>query len=94
MLRVEERGSHTDAEWEAILDRYGHRCVACGRSDALLTKDHVRPLARAGANTADNLQPLDGSCNSRKGAKWIDWRPLWDELLDAGVKPEDVVVTW
>lgn len=32
--------------------------------------DHIRPLARGGAHTWQNVQLAHGRCNARKGAKW------------------------
>lgn len=67
-------GSHTQAEWNAILGIYGGRCLRCGAKGVKLTKDHVIPLSEGGSNSASNLQPLCGSCNSWKGARIIDCR--------------------
>ncbi len=67
-------GVLTAAEWQQILAQYGHRCLACG-SDGPLTIDHVTPVSKGGANTAANVQPLCGPCNSSKGTKTIDYRP-------------------
>jgi 5-methylcytosine-specific restriction endonuclease McrA len=67
-------GSHTEAEWSAILQRYGSRCLCCGAEGVTLAKDHVIPLSDGGSNSASNLQPLCGPCNSSKGARIIDFR--------------------
>jgi len=67
-------GSHTQAEWSAILSICGGRCPRCGTQSVKLTKDHVIPLAQGGSHSASNLQPLCGPCNSSKGARIIDFR--------------------
>lgn len=67
-------GVLTAAEWRQIQAQYGHRCLACG-SDGPLTIDHIVPVSKGGANTAANVQPLCGPCNSSKGTKTIDYRP-------------------
>jgi hypothetical protein len=67
-------------EWErkgkslkAMLFRYiESRCEECGRTEDL-TADHIVPLRRSGANTFHNLRILCRSCNSRKGAKIINY---------------------
>lgn len=70
-------GSHTEAEWKAVVEKFGNRCLRCGASgdDVTLTKDHIDPLANGGSHFASNLQPLCGPCNSWKGDREIDFRP-------------------
>lgn len=60
-------GRHTVKEWLAIRDR-SPICPMCGRFVECenLTKDHVIPLSKGGANNASNLQPLCFSCNAKK----------------------------
>ncbi len=67
-------GSYTAAEWQALCEQYGNRCLACG-ADGPLTVDHIVPLEQGGSNDITNLQPLCNRCNSRKGTKTIDYRP-------------------
>lgn len=57
-------GSHTLAEWEALLDSYHGLCVYCLRPTT--GRDHVVPLSRGGPNDIDNIVPACRSCNSRK----------------------------
>ncbi|MEV5007324.1 HNH endonuclease signature motif containing protein [Streptomyces sp. NPDC055692] len=65
----------TPEEWNALLDLYGHRCLACD-GPGPLQPDHVVPLSWPGAsNGIDNIQPLCGPCNRRKSDKHIDYRP-------------------
>lgn len=40
-----------------------------------MTMDHVIPLVIGGPHHPDNIQPLCQRCNSRKGARVIDYRP-------------------
>lgn len=56
-----------------ILEFYGRRCLCCGSTEDV-TLDHVKPLALGGLNSATNIQILCRECNSRKGAKEIDYR--------------------
>lgn len=78
-------GSYTTAEWDALVSQYD-RCPACLRAwvdiaspasgGAVITVDHIVPIARGGANSIENLQPLCFSCNSRKGARPpSEWSP-------------------
>ena len=67
-------GSHAQSEWNAILRLYGHHCLRCCAKGVRLTKDHVIPLSEGGSNSATNLQPLCGPCNSWKGTRIIDFR--------------------
>lgn len=56
----------TSAQWEDIKERYGYRCVYCGKKVKKLTRDHVIPLVEGGSNTASNIVPACQVCNSRK----------------------------
>lgn len=57
----------TNAEWEAIKQRFDHCCAYCGEQRKL-TRDHVIPISKGGSNTADNVVPACKPCNSRKNA--------------------------
>jgi 5-methylcytosine-specific restriction endonuclease McrA len=63
-------GSFTVAEWESVLDLYGHRCLACGTAERI-EPDHIVPISwgveRGGVGTIGNIQPLCRSCNAAKG---------------------------
>lgn len=76
------RGRHTEAEWRALVAWCGFRCCVCRAPH--YERDHVIPLsdeARA-SDAIENLQPLCASCNARKGAKVIDYRPAdWRRAL-------------
>lgn len=74
-------GSFTIGEWETLCKRYGYRCLACGKRRKL-TIDHIVPLSLDGPNTIENVQPLCGPCNGRKGARIILY-------LKNSAKPED-----
>lgn len=71
-------GRITKGEWEQLCDKYGNRCLHCGRSDVKLTLDHVVPLKLGGSHTIDNVQPLCMKCNSSKYTKIIDYRTRED----------------
>lgn len=58
---------------EAVFERDGHRCLACGVADRL-TADHVIPEVLGGLTALDNLQTLCKPCNSRKGTRNDDYR--------------------
>lgn len=66
-------GSFTTSEFKDLCNRYGNVCLACGGAHKL-TADHVVPLSRGGSNCIDNIQPLCGSCNSKKHRKTVDHR--------------------
>lgn len=63
-------------DWRALCERYGNKCLCCGRSDVKLTMDHIQPIARGGAHVIENVQPLCQPCNIRKFTKTIDYRPF------------------
>lgn len=58
-------GSHTQAEWQVIVDKQRGKCADCGVK-AKLEKDHIVPLSRGGSDMAVNLQGLCRQCNARK----------------------------
>lgn len=66
--------NYTAQEWLELCELYGHICLCCGRNDVPMTVDHVIPLSKGGSNGIHNIQPLCGSCNSKKGIKIIDYR--------------------
>lgn len=72
-LRKTPQLTHTDREWASVLADFGNRCASC-RSTGKLTKDHIIPISRGGADAIWNIQPLCQSCNSKKGTKIIAFR--------------------
>jgi hypothetical protein len=56
-----------------VFERDGYKCLACG-SQKDLRCDHVIPESNGGPMEANNMQTLCQSCNSKKGAKHIDYR--------------------
>ena len=69
----EFHGTHTEAEWRAVLREFDSRCVRCERRGGYISKDHIIPIAQGGMDTIDNLQPLCRRCNLTKGAETTDW---------------------
>lgn len=62
--------------FQSICNHYGNKCLACKRTDLLLTPDHIIPLSHGGNDVASNIQPLCGPCNSSKGNHHqTDYRP-------------------
>lgn len=70
----EMTGSFTNTEWVDLCNQYDNLCLCCKLPGLDLTADHVIPLSRGGSNTIDNIQPLCGSCNSKKHTKTTDYR--------------------
>lgn len=66
-------GSFTIQEWDELKTKYGNRCKNCNRSESVvkLTIDHIMPLSKGGSNFISNIQPLCGSCNSKKKDKVV-----------------------
>jgi 5-methylcytosine-specific restriction endonuclease McrA len=61
----------TETQWMDVLETFGFACAYCLRSNISLTIDHVVPIVRVGANTADNVVPSCGTCNRQKGPRGI-----------------------
>lgn len=75
--RIAQNGDdkYSVQEWKNLCSFYGNKCLCCGKTKVKLTVDHVLPIKLGGRNIIENIQPLCGSCNSKKGAKHIDYRP-------------------
>ena len=64
----------TDRDWRRLCSRWDHRCAYCGIR-AVLTRDHVVPIARGGRHSIGNLLPACQPCNSQKNRRLlIEWR--------------------
>lgn len=61
-------------EWNRIVTKFNGKCIGPGPHGGTLSMDHIVPLSRGGADTANNIQPLCRVCNSRKGTRTIDYR--------------------
>jgi len=61
-------GYATKEQRAARWDVFGGKCYICGKEAEEL--DHVKPLAKGGANWPCNLRPICKSCNSRKRTIW------------------------
>lgn len=58
-----------------VYQRDGMKCLKCGEPDfELLTMDHIKPIAKGGKHTFENIQTLCEKCNGEKGIKIIDYR--------------------
>lgn len=71
--KAHSEGEYSVEEWLELCERFNNKCVSCNKEKPL-TVDHVIPLSRGGSNFIYNIQPLCGSCNSKKHDKIIDFR--------------------
>ena len=59
-------GTVSYEDWELICQQHNYRCASCGEK-LPLTMDHIKPLTKGGLHSKENIQPLCGPCNVRKG---------------------------
>lgn len=82
MRAARERGSHTDAEWFALVRSVRRRCAYCGCEtrpvgEWRLTMDHIVPVSRGGSDAIENLCVACAGCNSDKGTMTGDEYRAW-----------------
>lgn len=75
------KGTHTEAEWAALLQVFDHQCLKCGSTQDIV-KDHITPLYQGGSDGIENIQPLCGKCNSSKGPDRTDYRARLHPKID------------
>jgi hypothetical protein len=75
--RIYGRSISPRKRW-AVLQRFGFKCVYCGRTaqETTLEIDHVVPIARGGSNAEDNLVTACAECNMGKGIQRLFSMPL------------------
>lgn len=82
LIAAREKGRHTDAEWNALREFCGLKCVRCG-ADGHQDRDHIKPIYQGGSDGIDNIQPLCAKCNSSKGPEDVDHRPSgWRSFVE------------
>lgn len=73
LAEARKLGTHTAAEWTAMVDIFDSKCVRCDESGEIV-KDHIVPIYKGGSDSISNLQPLCRRCNSSKGPETADFR--------------------
>lgn len=83
--RAREHGVLSDFtahDWLVILENFNGECAYCGTSEGRITADHVVAMSRGGSNTAKNVVPACGPCNSGKSNRdmrgWYSTRRFYD----------------
>lgn len=76
MHKARQKGTHTDEEWQKMLEFFDHTCVKCEGESGLINveKDHIKPVYQGGSDSIQNLQPLCARCNASEGPKVKDYR--------------------
>ena len=52
---------------EYLLEKYGRRCVYCGKENIPLETEHLVPISKGGTDKISNLAIACHECNQRKG---------------------------
>jgi len=61
----------TPAQWQEILETFNFCCAYCLNPLVVAEQEHMLPLSRGGAHSADNVVPACRSCNARKHDKTL-----------------------
>jgi len=72
-----------------ILRRDNYKCAYCGRSDLMLTVDHIIPKSKGGNDSWENLITACTKCNNIKGDRTPDEANM--KLLTRPYKPSHVI---
>ena len=81
-----------------LFSRDRRTCQYCGRPETelrareFLTRDHVTPLSRGGANTWNNCVTACSTCNTRKGSRTTVEAHM--PLLSTPTEPHLVYLVW
>ena len=69
-----ERGRVSNRMSFSIYERDGYTCQLCGKTYDTdnLEIDHIKPIAKGGKSTYDNLQTLCKRCNKNKGDNYYE----------------------
>ena len=54
---------------EYLLEKFGRKCVYCGKENVPLQIEHIRPKSRGGTSRISNLTLACEACNQKKGNK-------------------------
>lgn len=60
----------TAEDYVQILEEYKNSCWVCEQHLDKVFWDHVKPLAKGGPHSKDNLRPICNPCNVRKNSLW------------------------
>lgn len=76
-------GTHSKDEWAQMKDFFLNKCCRCQGNSGItsVAKDHVISVYSGGSDSIRNLQPLCYKCNSSKGRKTEDYRPMMAHLI-------------
>ena len=79
-VKTGAEGSHTDAEFLALVEACGNKCPRCGVEmsprttppflPTMLTEDHIQPLSKGGSDWISNIAPMCHQCNRLKKDVW------------------------
>lgn len=71
-----------------ILRRDNHRCQYCGKTEPMLTVDHIHPRSKGGTDSWDNLVAACVKCNNKKGDHTPEEAGM--QLLRKPIRPNHV----
>ncbi len=86
-IKMQAKGSFTQKEFLKLCEIFDYKCLSCRKKFEIggiygLVADHIKPLSRGGLDYIFNIQCLCGTCNRKKLAKNIDYRPFIPKFVE------------
>lgn len=77
---------------EYLLEKWGRKCIYCGRENIPLQVEHIVPKSRGGTDRVSNLTLSCVECNQKKGPKTAEEFGFFEVQVEAGRPLKDAAM--